>query len=81
MRTRLLQWMNAHTGLSVAALLLVGYCLHLLYEVRVAVHNAEPLDWYFISTQALIVFAGAGVAGWAVDLVFTKSEERAGEID
>lgn len=81
MKLRILHWMNDNTGRAVALLLAVGYVLHLLYEMRVAVHNGKSFDWYYISTQALIVFAGAAIAGWAVDLVFTKSEEEAGEID
>lgn len=70
-RRDVMHWMNDHTALAVALLLLAGYGLHLLYEY---VHWPKPL-------MALIVFAGAGIAGWAVDLVFTKSEEDAGEID
>lgn len=81
MRDRLMRWMNSHTPLAVALLCAVGYTLHLVYEIRVAIHKGEHLDWYYISTQALIVFLGAAIAGWAIDLVFTKSEEAAGEID
>lgn len=63
--------MNDHTPLAVLLLFVVGYGLHLLYEY---VHWPKPV-------MALIVFAGAAIAGWAIDLVFTKSEEEAGEID
>lgn len=73
MRNRIMHWMNDHTTLAVVLLCAVGYALHLLYEYRVD-HWPKPL-------LALIVFTGAGVAGWAIDLVFTKSEEAAGEID
>lgn len=76
-----MHWMNDHTPVAVGLLLAVGFALHLLYEVRVAHHAGKAIEWSYISTQALIVFAGAAIAGWAVDLVFTKSEEDAGEID
>lgn len=81
MRDRLMHWMNSHTALAVTLLCAIGYALHALYEMRISIHKHEPIDWYFVSTQALIVFAGAAIAGWAIDLVFTKSEERSGEID
>lgn len=76
-----IHWMNRHTPLAVALLCAIGYGLHLLYEVRVAHHAGKAVEWGYVSTQALIVFAGAAIAGWAIDLVFTKSEEEAGEID
>lgn len=81
MKTQLMQWMNRHTGFSVFVLLSIGYCLDLLHEVRATLHRGDPLDWAFLLTQALIGFLAAAVAGWAVDLIFTKSEEEAGEID
>lgn len=66
--------MNDHPALSVLALFVVGYGLHLLYEYGV--------EWHWPKAAlALIVFAGAGIAGWAIDLIFTKGEEEAGEID
>ena len=70
-RRDLLVRMNEHPVASVAVLATVGYLLHLLYEY---VHWPKPV-------MALIVFAGAAIAGWAIDLVFTKGEEEAGEID
>lgn len=69
-----IHWMNQHTKWAVAILCAIGYALHLLYE-----YGAE---WYWPKPLlALIVFTGAAIAGWAIDLVFTKSEEEAGEID
>lgn len=70
-RIRLLRWMNAHPTVSFWALAVVGYLIHLLYEY---VHWPKPI-------MAALVFVAAGIAGWAVDLVFTKNEEEAGEID
>lgn len=77
----MMQWMNQNTGKSIAIGLFIGYALHVLYEVRISIHHDRPIDWYFVLTQAFIVFIAAGVAGWVVDLFFTKSEEEAGEID
>lgn len=73
-RTDLMHWMNDHTKVAVLLLCIVGYNLHLLYEYGVQWHWPKAV-------LALIVFTGAGIAGWAIDLVFTKSEEEAGEID
>jgi hypothetical protein len=70
-RIHLLKKMNEHPGIAAGALCVLGYFLHLLYEY---VHWPKPV-------MALIVFVGAGIAGWAIDLIFTKSEEEAGEID
>lgn len=80
MRERLLRWMNDRPGRSVTVLLSIGYVLDLLHEVRATLHRGEALDWPFLLTQALIGFVAAAVAGWAVDLIFTKGEKRAGEL-
>lgn len=69
-----MHWMNDHTKSAVLLLCVVGYGLHLLYEYGVEWHWPKAV-------LALIVFTGAAIAGWAIDLVFTKSEEEAGEID
>ena len=66
--------MNEHPVVSVAVLVTVGYLLHLLYEYGVEWHWPKAV-------LALVVFTGAAIAGWAIDLVFTKGEEEAGEID
>lgn len=81
MSVRLMHWMNRHTGISIAAGLFVGYLMHVIYEIRIAIHRGDPIDWYFVLTQAALVLVGAGCAGLVVDLWFTKSEEKAGEID
>lgn len=73
-RQQLMRKMNKHPAISVFALFVVGYSLHLLYEYGVAWHWSKP-------ALAAIVFVAAGIAGWAVDLIFTKGEEEAGEID
>lgn len=79
-----MHWMNDHTPTAVALLLAVGYSLHMLYEILGALHDGKHITGSllaFMALRALIVFLGAGIAGWAVDLVFTKGEEEAGEID
>lgn len=81
MRIQLMQWMNRHTVFSVSMLLSFGYALDLFHESRATLHRGDPLDWPFLLTQALIGFLAAAIAGWAVDLIFTKGEEEAGEID
>lgn len=80
-KIKMMQWMNKHTGISIAVGLFFGYALHVLYEIRISIHHGWLTNWYFVLTQAAIVLAGAGIAGWVVDLFFTKSEEQAGEID
>lgn len=73
-RVQVMRKMNRHPVISVLVLFMVGYSLHLLYEYGV--------EWHWPKAAlALIVFTGAGIAGWAIDLVFTKNEEEAGEID
>lgn len=78
---QLMNWMNGHIKGSGLILGTIGFLLHLVYEMRVAIHNHEPFDWYYMIGQSSLVFVGAAVAGWWVDLVFTQQEKESGNLD
>lgn len=70
-KTDVFHWANRRPWLAFAILNAIGWLIHLAYEVL----HPHP------AVGATMVLIGAGIAGLAVDLLFTKGEEEAGEID
>lgn len=83
-RHDLIRKMNRYPKVSFWIVALTGYLLHLLYEVLAHIHAGKPMtvaEFLWMAGLSAIVWVGAGVAGWGVDLMFTKGEKDAGELD
>lgn len=72
MRQRFFDWMNDHFIIAFIILTTIGLGIHYAYE---------KMPHGYSLLKAAMVVVGAGIAGLAVDLLFTKGEEEAGEID